>query len=246
MVGSFAVLPDYPGSDHSRLRILPLPYAIYRGRTVRADNGGLRGRYRFTPDAEVDLSIGGALPASTRGDQARQGMPNLDLLLEVGPRLTITFLRPKSDASAGLELPVRAVFSTDFRDIEARGFVFAPEAFYTDHRIGNSAWRGRIGIGPVFATEQLMDYFYTVAPIYALPDRPAYNAKAGYLESRLNLAFGRDLKKNLSLFVFGRASSLAGATNADSPLLRRNFNVSAGLGVAYTFARSVETVPAEN
>lgn len=246
LVGSTAILPDYPGADRNRVRVLPLPYAIYRGERLRADNGGLRGRYRFSPDVELDLSFGGALPADSDGNPAREGMPDLDLLLEIGPRLTVVFARPNSDSSVSVALPVRAVFSTDFSDIDQRGLLIAPELVYSDRQLAGSAWRTRLSIGPVFGTEPLMDYFYGVAPAFARTDRPAFETEGGYLESRLSLALSRPLSKAFTIFTFLRLSSLEGATNADSPLLRETFNYSGGVGLAYTFRRSQAAVRNED
>lgn len=245
VIGTAASVPDYPGADRNQIRALPLPFAIYRGRTVRADGGGLRGRYRFTADTELDLSFGGALPVG-RGNPARAGMPNLDLLLEVGPRLTLVFARPDTSASWSLAVPVRAVFSTDFTGIDSRGFVTTPELVYTDQKLAGSPWRTRFAVGPVFASEGLTDYFYGVAPQFALADRPAYAAKGGYLQSRFTASVSRAFSESLTLFAFGQASSLKGATNADSTLLRDHFNWAAGLGIAYTLRRSRESVVFED
>ena len=245
LVGSGATVPDYPGSDRTRGRALVLPYGIYRGRTVRADGGGLRGRYRFTPDTELDLSFGGALPADSSGNPAREGMPDLDLLLEIGPRLTLTFARPAPDAAVSLVLPLRAVFSTDFSGIESQGFIATPELVYSQRRWLQSPWRMRVAVGPVYATEPLMDYFYGVAPTFARAGRPAYEARAGYLESRFTLAVSRELTERFTLFLFARANSLHGAANEDSPLLQQRSNAYGGFGLAWTFRRSDETVAAE-
>lgn len=246
LVGSAATLPDYPGADRNRWRVLPLPYAIYRGETLRAENGGVRGRYRFTPDVELDLSFGGALPADSDGNPARSGMPDLDLLLEIGPRLTLTLARPSAGTAVSVALPVRAVFSTDFSGIEPEGFITTPELVYTDRQIGGSPWRGRLAAGPVWATEPLMDYFYEVAPRFARSGRPAYAAEGGYLESRFTASLSRPLSRTLTLFLFARASSLEGATNDASPLLRERLNFAGGAGLAYTFRRSAQTVSSED
>ncbi len=245
VITTVATLPDYPGADRNQLRVLPLPYAVYRGKTLRADGGGVRGRYRFTADTELDLSFGGALPVG-RGNPVREGMPKLDLLLEIGPRLTLVFARPSVGAAWSLALPVRAVFSTDFTQIASRGVVTTPELIYSNQRLADSDWRGRLAIGPVFASGALADYFYRVGPEFVRADRPAYEARGGYLESRLTLAFSRAFSDALTLFAFGRASALQGATNADSPLLRQQLNWATGVGLAWTFRRSAETVDFED
>lgn len=246
VVTSAASFPGYPGADRNQFLLLPLPYAIYRGKTIRSDGGGVRGRYRFTPDTELDMSFGGALPVNSRDIPAREGMPDLDLLLEIGPRLTATFLRPRADSSLSLTLPIRAVFSTDFSGIDHRGFLSNPELVYTDRHLLQSDWKVRLGIGPVLATEALHAYFYEVSPEFVRADRPRFSARGGYLETRVSAALSRQFNKSMRLFFFARASSLQGAANANSPLLREELNWSIGAGLAYTFLRSTDNVASED
>ena len=239
-------VPDYPGADRNRLRVLPIPYGIYRGRTLRADDEGVRSRYRFSPSVELDLSFGGALPADSRGNAAREGMPDLDLLLELGPQLTFVLAKPVRGVAWRLALPVRGVFSSDFGSFHSRGILFAPELSYNRTRVGGSAWTSGISLGSSIGTAPLTRYFYEVAPEYARVGRPAYEARGGYLESSLTASLSRMIGKNLTVFTFGRASSLQGSANADSPLLRDDLNLTLGLGFTYSLRRSQETVSLED
>lgn len=239
-------VPDYPGADRNRLRVLPLPYAIYRGKTLRADDEGLRSRYLFSPTAELDVSFGGALPADSSGNAAREGMPDLDLLLEVGPQLTLRLAEPEPGASWRLVLPVRGVFSTDFSNFKSRGLLFAPELTYARSKVAGSAWTTSLTASSGLATESLHRYFYEVAPEFAQPARPAYEARGGYLESSLTAAVSRGFRDRLNVFVFGRVTSLHGAANADSPLLRDDLNFALGAGFTYRLRRSTETVSADD
>lgn len=239
-------VPDYPGADRNRLRALPLPYGIYRGKTLRADDEGVRSRYRFSPSAELDLSFGGALPADSRGNAARAGMPDLDVMLEVGPQLTLLLAEPVRGASWRLALPVRAVFSTDFSNFRSRGLLLAPELSYARTKVGNSAWTSSLALGSSFGTAPLTRYFYEVAPEFARPERPAYTAESGYLESSLTAAVSRLFGDKLTVFSFIRGTSLHGAANSDSPLLRDEFNLTVGVGFSYSLRRSRETVSAED
>lgn len=239
-------VPDYPGADRNRVRALPLPYAIYRGRTLRADDDGVRSRYRFSPTAEIDLSFGGALPADSKGNAAREGMPNLDLLLELGPQLILVLAEPLPGATWRLALPVRAVASTDFSSFDARGFRFAPELTYAQERVGGSPWTSSFTIGSSIATKSLTRYFYEVQPPFARVDRPAYEAKAGLVESSLTATVSRLFFDRLTVFTFGQLSSLTGSANADSPLLRDKLNFTVGAGFTYSLLRSPQTVSAQD
>lgn len=238
--------PDYPGSDRSRARVLPLPYGIYRGKTLRADEDGLSSRFRFSPTVELDVSFGGALPAASNGNPAREGMPDLDLLFEVGPQLSVLLARPTRSTALTLAVPLRAVFSTDFDRFKSRGVLLAPELSYTNGKFASRGWSTRVTFGTSFATESLADYFYEVSPQFARVNRPAYDASGGYLESSLTTVVSRSFANDISLFTFLRLAALQDATNTDSPLLRDRTNMTFGIGLAYTFLRSEKTVANEN
>jgi len=101
-----------------------------------------------------------------------------------------------------------------------------------------------LAIGPLFATEKYHDYYYEVAPRFAIPGvRPAYNARGGYSGSNLILSvtkrFGR-----IWLGAFVRYDELSGAVFANSPLMRTDHSVMAGIGLAWVFAESKTLVQA--
>lgn len=234
--------PDYPGSGRTRARVLPLPYGIYRGKTLFEGDEVSRNRFKFSPTVELDLSFGGALPADSNGSMERGGMPDLDLLLEIGPQLSMLLARPTRSTAFTLALPVRAVFSTDLDHISTRGLLFAPELSYTNGKFASRGWSGRVTLGTSIATEQLADYFYQVGPRFVRADRPAYDASGGYLESSLTTVVSRSFVNDISLFTFLRLASLQGSSNSNSPLLHDQSNLSFGIGFAYTFLRSEKMV----
>ncbi|MDA0261690.1 MAG: MipA/OmpV family protein, partial [Proteobacteria bacterium] len=85
---------------------------------------------------------------------------------EVGPRLQITLARAARDAKIDLELPLRAVFSTDLSDLHYRGVTFSPAIAYQ-----NESFFGpteiKLGMAAIFASDELMAYFYEVEPRFA-------------------------------------------------------------------------------
>ena len=86
-VGLFGVgarLPLYRGSDESKDYFFALPYLIYRGEVVQVEREGVRGLFYRGDRIETDISMGGNPPVK-KNAKARQGMPELDPLLEMGP-----------------------------------------------------------------------------------------------------------------------------------------------------------------
>jgi MipA family protein len=223
-------VPDYPAAGHNSLNILPIPYVVYRGEFLRAGDGALvRGRFIHTDDMELDISLDGSFPAEDNSDRA--GMPDLDYLVELGPKLQYTLLRDARSAKVDLEVPLRAVISTDLGDLNFRGVVFNPVLAYQNERLFDIPGAFKLSVGPVFGTEKLTDYFYEVAPAYATAARPAYDAKAGYMGSEVQAAYYRPFTPWLKGFAVAQASVNYGATNQDSPLYKEDVNFGFGVGV---------------
>jgi outer membrane scaffolding protein for murein synthesis (MipA/OmpV family) len=165
-------------------------------------------------------------------------MPDLDYLGELGPRLQITLAKAARDAKIDLELPLRAVFSTDFSSIMHRGYVFNPELAYQHEDFLKDGLRVKLSIAASFADAGLMDYFYGVAPKFATAARPAYVAKSGYLGSQIAFRLLKPLSKRIKIFGRAAIGLHHGASNDASPLYRDDVTYSAGLGLSYSFWQS--------
>jgi hypothetical protein len=220
---------------------------VYRGEILRADERGPRADLYRGNDLEFTLSFSGAFPTSSRDNDARSGMPDLDWLGEVGPTLRYTLWR---DPGAGrprrvlIETPVRAVFSTDLSEISFRGFTFEPNIVWEERGLFSPQGRLRASLGPIFGTRRYMEYFYEVEPRFARPGRPAYDAEGGYLGTRLQFSYRQPLSRSISLVLGGRVEGFWGASNRDSPLFREDVNLSLAAGFAWSFYESASTVAA--
>jgi MipA family protein len=237
--GGGALLPDYPAAGQSHFRALALPWLIYRGDVLRSDDRGLRGRFYRGEDLEFTLNFNGALGTRSSDNRAREGMPDLDYLGEVGPSLRWVAWRDAENRSRiAVEAPVRAVFGTDFERIRYRGLVFAPEVAYERRGLLFAESRARAGIGPVFASGRLMDYWYKVGSEHARPGRPAYDASGGYLGLRLQVSYRVPVTGRLSATLGGRLETFSGATNRESPLFRSELNATLVGGLSFALYRS--------
>ena len=80
-------------------------------------------------------------------------------------------------------------------------------------------WNLGLFASPAYGDARIHRYFYSVAPAYATPSRPAYDAQAGYN----GMEFLAAVSKRFPRFWVGgfvRYDTLAGATFVDSPLVR--------------------------
>jgi MipA family protein len=239
--------PDYRGSDESRDYLLPLPYIIYRGDILKVDRSGIYSRLFESDRVNLDLSADAGVPVDSSKNSARQGMPDLDMVFEVGPALEICLWQNcNGDRKLQFRLPVRAVFSTDFSSIESRGGSANPNLNFDIKNIGpGGGWDFGAAAGLLYATERYHDYYYEVAPVYATGTRPAYDARGGYSGSRVTLTLSKRFQR-IWIGSFARYDHLSGATFEDSPLVRSDRAFMAGISVVWVLAESEQLVDAED
>jgi MipA family protein len=235
--------PDYRGSDQRETFVLPLPYFIYRGDMIKADRGGLRGEFLKNERLNLYLGINGTIPVDSSDNVARQGMPDLDSTLEMGPTLEVHLGQSEDRrVRADLRLQLRAVVATDFSDVQAAGWVFQPKLNLDLRDIWpGPGWRVRLATSPLFGSHRYHDYFYGVAPEFATAQRPAYAAPGGYAGWEWVATLSRRFP-SYWVGAFLRADTLAGAVFDASPLLRQNYSYTAGFGVSWIFSRSEKQV----
>lgn len=243
IVGIGGSFPDYPAASQNHWKGIVAPYLIYRGDVFKADETGLRGRLLKSDRVELNISVGGALPASSNDNRARHGMPDLDLMGEIGPTLRFKLARWAGRNRLDLDLPVRAVFTTDFTSVTYRGYLFQPALTFQRFDMLKAGSVFSIEGGPVFADQRLSDYFYKVKDKYAEVGRPAYDADPGYMGTRLESSFKLPLTERLSAIAATQLGGFWGAANDDSPLFKTHFNLGAALGLSYSFYRSDRQVP---
>ena len=240
---AFLQMPDYRGSDENRLYLLPYPYFIYRGDIVQVDQERVSGRIFKTDKVLLDISLYGQVPVKSSDNDARTGMPDLDPTFEVGPSLNITLLDNRQDRyKLNLDLPVRPVFSTDFRSVRYEGWVFSPRlAFEKTDLIAGTGWNLGMSVGPIFADRGYNSYYYSVGQAYATPSRPEYAASAGYDGSSATISLNKAYKQ-LVFNAFVSVHFLQGAVIDDSPLVKSHYSVMGGIAVSWIFLKSAKSV----
>lgn len=234
--GGAALTPAYPGAEDRSTRALVLPLLIYRGKVLRADRAGINARLINTERVEFDLGFALSLPARSDDVAARAGMPDLNSLLEFGPRVKVLLAEPTARSRLRLEVPLRAPVELG-NGFHRQGLVLEPRlVLETGGEDGK--WQADANLGAVIGNARLNQYFYEVAPQYATATRPAYRAEGGLMMTRLGLSLSRRLSPDWRVFGFGRYENYTHAANRESPLFRRNSGMSIGIGFAWTGYRS--------
>ena len=239
-------MPDYRGSDESRLYALPYPYVVYRGGILKIDEQRISGQIFKTDRLLLNFSGFGAVPVKSSDNSARAGMPDLDPTFELGPALRINIIDGRANSyKLSLSVPLRAFFSTDFSTVRREGWVFSPRVnLEKKDIIPETGVNLGISAGPMFCDSSYNTYFYTVEPAYATAARPAYSAGGGYSGSTLTIG----LKKEYKQFIFNTfvsADFLEGAVFQDSPLVKTKTSIMSGFSVSWIFLKSAKTVTSD-
>ena len=232
-------LPDYRGADNSSAYLLPLPYVEYRGEHFKVDEEGARGTIFSTNRIKLDISLAGGVPVRSDSNTERNGMPNLDPTVEIGPSLEFRLdSAAQRQYELWLRMPWRAAYSVSTSSIANQGWVFAPYFEYVMDRPGvANAWKTHLAIGPIFGDKKYHDYFYEVAPQFETATRPAYSAETGYSGSRITLTLTKRFD-NYWVGAFARYDNLSGAVFEDSPLVADKEYFAIGFGIARIIAQS--------
>jgi outer membrane protein len=241
-------IPDYPGSDQTDNYVLPTPYLIYRGEIFKADRDGMRAQFVGSPRFEFDLSLGATPPVLSDQSDARSGMPNLPPAVEIGPELRFHLARDSEDESLrryewNLHLPVRHSMTWTNGHLVNVGNVSYPHLNWKrKFRWLAQDWNVDADLGAYFNDRSYHEYFYQVLPRNATANRPVYDPPGGYGGWEASV-FSSHSVGRLRIAGFVQFGSVGGAAFEESPLIRRDFVLSAGLVLNYVFWISSQRAP---
>ena len=234
-------LPDYRGSDESSHRAVPLPYFVYRLEWLTADREGLRADFYKSDAFEVTLSFSGFAPFFSNDNMAREGMPDLNYMVELGPSLDVRLWRSAGgDHRLGLVLPVRAAIEFE-GGLHYQGWTFTPRLAWSYRPSNHNDWNLIVQAGLLYGSQRYNQYFYSVDDQYATASRPAYQATSGYAGAMAQVALSRRFG-DFRIIGFLRGDNLDGATFEDSPLVKTRNNLTAGFFLTWTFMESEDRV----
>lgn len=239
-------LPFYRGAETTDDLLIPFPYVIYRGDIFRIDEGGVHQRLFQSDNIKLELSLAGGVPVPSGDTEGvRNGMPDLDPTVEIGPSLEIRLWESEREKrSLMLNLPLRATLSVNTSKLDHQGYAFTPYIEYVVKSRKPGDWKIGLAFGPLYADEEYHNYFYEVEPEFVTASRPEFHSAGGYSGSRVTLT----LQKNIGdvwIGAFLRSDYLGEAAFEDSPLVVTDRYNAFGLAMTWIFAKSKTLVEVE-
>ena len=233
--------PYYIGTKQNRTFAFPVPVPIYRGKVLKSDDEGMRAELLNNDRYKLDLSLDFNLAIDSDDVDLREGMPDVDSRLQIGPSLEINLAKGEHDQWL-LNLPLRASIGIGSDGLDESGFTFAPNlTYFRDFDWGKNQWRAGMAIGPQFGTRDYQNLYYGVDQAFATDTRPAYQADSGYSGSRVLLSLRSNNKDRLWVW-FVRYENISGASFEDSPLVETNDGLSVGFVFSKYLFKSKQTV----
>ena len=239
IAGGLLQIPHYVGSNQNYTLPLAVPYLIYRGDIVKADREGIRGELYSSQSLSVDLGFSFGLPVKS-SNRIREGMPDLHLTGQIGPRLNWQLGESESGTKYSFHLPIR--YAADVKG-NTLGWVAEPSFKVLRRNLGaDGRYSIRFDAGLLYAQKKYNQYYYEVEPQFATSARPTYTADSGLSNYFIGLGIGYQLSPRTNLNAFVRYKSLGASVVDDSPLVTDESYLAFGIGITWVFRQSDELV----
>jgi hypothetical protein len=240
--------PSYPASENSQTNIVPLPFPIYRGKILRVGDDAekpISTRIFRRDNIKLDIDFGLNFPVESDEVDARVGMPDLDLVLEAGPQLELQFVESPRHGDMFLDLRLRGALSFDGLDPTWRGVVFGTQLKYVRPINLARKTEASIRLVPEWGSGDYMDFYYSVTPEFATPEREVFSASGGYLGTKLSFSLDQRLNDKLRILTGVRFGFYEGARNRKSPLFTDKTTTTFYFAFLWKFWESKRMVTAE-
>jgi len=222
--------PNYMGSKSYSTISVPYPYINYSSKYLNIDKDGINRNLFNIKNLNLYLSVSGSLPSTSKNNDLRKGMPELNFTFEVGPKLSYRLYKSKNKEIC-FDFAIRAVFETDLKMLDTQGLVATPELKF-EYKDKNLELTFRSGLR--FANDRYHNYYYGVDKKYETSTRQSYNAKAGYSGYKNKLSF--TYKNNYWWYgAYLSYNNLNNTTYEYSPLIETKHAIFTGVSLAYIF-----------
>ncbi len=235
----------YPASEEIETNVFPAPFPIYRGKILRLGDDTdkpVRTRIFQRDRVKLDIDFGFNFPADSDDIDVREDMPDLYPLVEAGPEFELRFADKYAGGDLYLAIQARGAWALDGLDPGSKGSIFTTELryekFYPKTKLV-------LKVQPEWASGDYMEYFYEVDAEFATAERPAYEAKGGYLGTKFGFSVSRQITDDFELIGGARFGNFKGARNDDSPLYTDKTTAGVFLAFLWKFWESEARATAE-
>jgi len=239
-VGAFPLRTDhYRGSPQNKWYTFPLLAYVYRGEKVEAESGYIRGHILKSGNLLLDWSFALGLNTNSEENNLRKGMRDLDPTFEVGPALRYYLWKSQDgDHFINLEMPYRAVYSSNLKYLEHVGYYSIPYINYLSkpatHTLGFAV---EASVGIQYGSQGFHNRFYAVSSKDVNPTRSYFHSVAGYSGTQFSVLLSKRINDFL-IMPFLRYDYLDKAVYTDSPIYKNPNFVMFGMAFIWYFSHS--------
>ena len=228
-IGTYSV-PDYPGSSHIKQFTAPIPYVHYQGPHIKLADGKISSLIFKSNKLLIDMSIDGTPPVKSKNNSARNGMPDLDPVLELGPEFSYYFWK-NNKSKLYLSLPIHYGFALNKNGIQTISWSSNPRLKFNFKR---GFWKLKLGVGPVYASRQHHDFYYSIALNETNTQRHTYQSDGKF--GGLRYSLGLQMKRSHFKYdAYIRYNELKNADFSNSPLLKNKHDVLGAMAITWVF-----------
>lgn len=221
--------PSYIGSSKQNTTVVPFPFIELKSKYINIDRDKIYNEFYKSKNTKIEFSLRGMLPTKSKGT-LREGMEDLDALLEIGPKLTYNIFK-KENTQVNFEIPIRAAFSIG-SSFAYQGLAGSLDLSYKNIIFKNYNLSFSTGLG--FSDKKINNYYYEVNSKDVNTTRSEYHSKNGY--SGLHNTFS--ITKRDEHFWYGgflKHYYLDNAVFEKSPLVETKNSLFYGLAFSYIF-----------
>ena len=245
LFNGFISVPKYRGSEENDFFAAPIPYLIYRGQRFQSDEEGVRGIFSNTEKFEIDLSISGSPPIE-ESSNAREGLPELDAIIEIGPAIKWHLNGRNEKSKLYLRATLRSASSARLEngiDFFFEGYHGVFSVVYKKDSIESNP-KLSLGFNAAidFIDSSYSAYFYDVPDKSVTTDRERFNSSGGYGGFMVATNIVRKFNENLSIGVIFRWENLEGAIFENSPVVKQKNNISIGFALIWKLRESKQLI----
>ena len=231
---------QYPASSQYTNLFLPVPMFQYLGRVIRADDrDGTRAFIFKNKAASLEFTGGGYAACDSSRNDARRGMNDLPWVVHIGPQIVNYFTD-----SLSLRTAFYQAISTDFQLTKFTGGVLESTLVYewfSEVKAFSGFESGyltsRLSLTVKGGSKDFLSIYYEVPPSFATADRPAFDAKPGFLSS--DITFIQKFQTGKTAFYYGLdILDYSLSANRQSPLHKSNDSFNFFMGITYVLGES--------